>query len=248
VLLASIIAKKQALLERLAEKRQAVITQAVTKGLNPAAPMKPSGIDWLGDIPAHWGVVPLKWQCTIRSGQVDPTEAPYDEMMLVAPDHIESGTGRLLARQTASEQAAISGKYLCSPSDVLYSKIRPALRKVALVDEVCLCSADMYAIAPGENFERESLYYFLLTDAFTAYAELASMRVAMPKINREALGPFQLPKPPEEEQKQIVATVRASLMRLDGVVSSALKSIEHMAEYRSALITAAVTGQIEGLR
>ena len=243
-----LIEKKRALLDRLAEKRQAIITQAVTKGLNPTAPMKDSGIDWLGKIPAHWGVIPLKWQCAIQSGQVDPTQPPYDEMILIAPDHIESGTGRLLTKQTAIEQAAISGKYLCQPSDILYSKIRPALRKVALTDVTCLCSADMYAIAPGTEFCREYLYYFLLTDAFTAYAELASMRVAMPKVNREALGPFPLPKPPEYEQRAIINTIQNSLTAMDDATESVQASIERLTEYRSALITAAVTGQIARLQ
>lgn len=243
-----LIARKQALLERLAEKRQATITHAVTKGLNPAAAMKESGFDWLGQIPAHWGTIPLKWQCSIQSGQVDPTEPPYDEMTLVAPDHIESGTGRLLAKKTAIEQAAISGKYLCHPENVLYSKIRPALRKVTLTDEVCLCSADMYAVAPGNDFERAYLFYILLTDAFTAYAELASMRVAMPKVNREALGSFPLIKPPIEEQQDIIRFIRAKLMQLDDVTVSVNDSVARLIEYRSALITSAVTGQIEWLR
>lgn len=243
-----LIAKKRALLERLAEKRQAIITQAVTKGLNSAAPMKDSGIDWLGEIPAHWGLVPLKWQCVIKSGQVDPTQPPYDEMALIAPDHIESGTGRLLGVHTAAEQAAISGKYLCSPEDVLYSKIRPALRKVVMIDSLCLCSADMYAINPGREYKRDFLFYFLLTDAFTAYTELASMRVAMPKVNREAIGCFPLPKPPQHEQLEIIKHLGVRLGAIDASAGAVRRSAEQLSEYRSALITAAVVGQVEGLR
>jgi type I restriction enzyme S subunit len=241
----ALIEKKRALLDRLAEKRQAIITHAVTKGLNPATPMKDSGIDWLGQIPTHWGIIPLKWQCFIASGQVDPAEPPYDGMTLVAPDHIESGSGRLIAKQTSAEQSAISGKYLCHPGDVLYSKIRPALRKVTLTDDVCLCSADMYSINPGVEYERNYLFYFLLTDAFTSYAELASMRVAMPKVNREALGTFPLPKPPSTEQKSIINFLKMRVSAVDLASASVHKSIEQLSEYRSALITAAVTGQLE---
>jgi type I restriction enzyme S subunit len=241
----ALIEKKQQLLERLAEKRQTIITQAVTKGLSPSAPMRDSGIDWLGQIPAHWGIVPFRWQCVIKSGQVDPTEPPYDEMLLIAPDHIESGTGRLLDVRTASEQGAISGKYICQPNEVLYSKIRPALRKVTLIDQSCLCSADMYAIDAGSGFERDFLFLFLLTDAFTAYAELESMRVAMPKVNREALGSFPLPKPPQSEQTRIVEDVKLRLSRLDVLVDAVCRSLAHLREYRSALITAAVGGLVE---
>ena len=179
-----LIEKKRELLDRLAEKRQALITRAVTKGLDPDAPMKPSGIDWLGEIPAHWSLIPFKWRCHVKSGQVDPREPEYAEMMLIAPDHIESCTGRLHQVTSAEEQGAISGKYFCPEGTVLYSKIRPALRKVALHDGECLCSADMYAIGPGPDLIREFLFYFLLTDAFTSYAELEPLRVAMPKVNR----------------------------------------------------------------
>ena len=170
----ALIEKKRALLDRLAEKRQALITRAVAKGLDPNVPMKPSGIDWLGDIPAHWGLVPFKWRCRVQSGQVDPREPQFADMPLIAPDHIESGTGRLYEITSAEEQGAISGKYYCPIGSVLYSKIRPALRKVAMYDGECLCSADMYAIDPGTHFDRRYLFYFLLTDAFTSYAELVS--------------------------------------------------------------------------
>lgn len=243
-----LIEKKRALLDRLAEKRQALITRAVTKGLNPDAPMKPSGIDWLGDIPAHWGLVPFKWRCRVQSGQVDPREPDYSDMPLVAPDHIESGTGRLHEVTSAEDQGAISGKYFCPSGSVLYSKIRPALRKVALFGSECLCSADMYAIDPGNHFERRYLFYFLLTDAFTAYAELESLRVAMPKVNRDALGAFPLPVPNVGEQAEIAEFC----FRTDKEHRTALDlvkySVEKLEKYRSAVITAAVTAQIGGLQ
>ena len=199
----TLIEKKRELIDRLVEKRQALITRAVTKGLNPDALMRPSGVNWLGDIPANWSFIPFKWRCQVKSGQVDPKEPEYAEMMLIAPDHIESGTGRLSQVTSAEEQGAISGKYLCPEGVILYSKIRPALRKAALYGGECLCSADMYAIDSGRDLEREYLFYFLLTDAFTSYAELESLRVAMPKVNREALGDFPIPIPSLDEQREI---------------------------------------------
>ena len=139
-----LIDKKRAVLGRLAEKRQALITRAITKGLDADAPMNPSGIDWLGDIPAHWSLVPFKWRCQIKSGQVDPQQPEYAEMMLIAPDHIQSGTGRLYEVTSAEEQGAISGKYLCPEGTILYSKIRPAFGRLhsmtgnACVAPICM--------------------------------------------------------------------------------------------------------------
>lgn len=243
-----LIEMKRVLLDRLAEERQALITRAITKGLKSEAPMKPSAIDWLGDIPAHWELVPFKWRCRVQSGQVDPREPEYAEMPLIAPDHIESGTGRLFQVTSAEEQGAISGKYLCPVGSVLYSKIRPALRKVALYDAECLCSADMYAIDPGPHFVREYLFYFLLTDAFTSYAELESLRVAMPKVNREALGVFPLPVPGREEQEKIVEFCKGVDQRHRQLGDQVRSSIDMLERYRTAIITTAVTGRIEDLK
>jgi type I restriction enzyme S subunit len=242
-----LIDKKRALLDRLAEKRQALITRAVTKGLNPAAPMKPSGIDWLGDIPAHWDLVPFKWRCQVQSGQVDPREAKFADMPLIAPEHIESGTGRLFDVTSAEDQGAISGKYFSPAGSVLYSKIRPALRKVALYEGACLCSADMYAIDPEPHFDRQYLFYFLLTDAFSAYAELESLRVAMPKVNREALGAFPLPVAKVEEQREIASFCREADHQHRSVSDRIKSGVSKLEEYRAALVTAAVNGQIAGL-
>jgi type I restriction enzyme S subunit len=243
-----LITKKRALLDRLAEKRQALITRAVTKGLNPAVPMKDSDIDWLGNIPAHWDVIPFKRRCTIQSGQVDPTDPNFASMPLVAPDHIEARTGRLLEVRSAEEQGAISGKYFCPEGAVLYSKIRPALRKVALFPGQCLCSADMYAIDPGADIDRHFLYFFLLTDAFSSYAELESLRVAMPKVNREALGTFPIPVPPMEEQCSIAEYCLAEDLKHLACIDQVTRSIQELEEYRAALITDAVTGKLGELR
>ena len=243
-----LIEKKRELLDRLAEKRQALITRAVTKGLNPDAPMKHSGIDWLGDIPAHWSLIPFKWRCQVKSGQVDPKEPEFAEMMLIAPDHIESGTGRLYQVTSAEEQGAISGKYFCPKGVILYSKIRPALRKVALYDSECLCSADMYSIDSGSDLVREYLFYFLLTDAFTSYAELESLRVAMPKVNREALGAFPIPIPSGDEQSEIARFCVDVDENHGEAADKVLDSIARLDEYRSAQINAAVTGQLAELR
>jgi type I restriction enzyme S subunit len=244
----ALIEKKQALLDRLAEKRQALITRAVTKGLRSNVPMKQSGVDWLGDVPSHWALVPFKWRCRIRSGQVDPREDGFAELPLIAPDHIESASGRLVANVgSAEEQGAISGKYLCYPGDILYSKIRPALRKVLLSDSNCLCSADMYAIDSGEDVDECFLFYFLLTDAFTCYAELESLRVAMPKVNREAIGSFVLPVPPKAEQEAIAQACAEFDASERGQSAQVRGSVDRLVEYRSALITAAVTGQIPEL-
>ena len=240
-----LIAKKQRLIELLKEKRQAVISRAVTKGLNPNAPMKPSGIDWLGDVPAHWKIRSFRYSARIANGQVDPEQPEYRDLPLIAPNHIESGTGRLLSYDTAAEQAAESGKYLFEPGNVLYSKIRPALAKVCLAPERGLCSADMYPITPRNDLRPLYLMYFMLSAEFTTGVVLLSSRVAMPKMNRRDLGGFAVLVPPLGEQDEIIQHLCVEHAKIDTTRAAIEMAIDKLRQYRSALITAAVTGQID---
>jgi type I restriction enzyme S subunit len=165
-------------------------------------------------------------------------------MMLVAPNHIESGTGKLTSRETAAEQAAISGKYLCQAGDVIYSKIRPALRKATLAPEECLCSADMYPLRARQGLDAAYLLFFLLSEPFSTWAVLESDRVAMPKINRETLNDLRLPVPPMSEQRAIVAHITTETAKLDALRAATERTITLLKERRAALIAAAVTGKI----
>lgn len=241
----ALIAEQQRLIELLKEKRQAVISHAVTKGLDPTVPMKDSGVEWLGEVPAHWDILSFNLLVYIAEGQVNPKLKPYSEMLLIAPNHVESATGRLLYLETAEGQGADSGKYLCKEGDVVYSKIRPALRKVCVAPAACLCSADMYPMRGHSGLENQYLLWFILSEPFSAFALLESDRVAMPKINRESLGGLKLARPPVEEQKKISERLYKDAQHIDALIDGALSGVELLNERRSALISAAVTGKID---
>ena len=241
----ALVGKKRELIARLKEKRAALITRAVTRGLDPAAKLKDSGVTWLGMVPEGWVVRRFSHVARIEEGQVDPEVEPYADMYLIAPNHVESGTGVLLCKETAAEQAAESGKYRCRAGDVVYSKIRPALAKVAMAEEDCLCSADMYPIRGVLGVENKYLYWSLLSRWFVEWSTLESARVAMPKINRETLSGCKLPLPPLAEQRAIADHLDRETGKLDRLTASIEAAIERLQEYRAALITAAVTGKID---
>lgn len=241
----ALVAEQEKLIELLKEKRQAVISHAVTKGLDPSVPMKDSGVEWLGEVPAHWEVAQFRRYVAIAEGQVNPEESPYSSMVLIAPNHVESSTGRVVSLETAAEQGAESGKYLCSKNDVIYSKIRPALRKVCIAPVDCLCSADMYPLKPHSGLSSEFLLWYMLSEEFSTLAVLESERVAMPKINRETLNPISIVVPPEVEQRAISSHLRAATEDFDRLVTEATAAIALLQERRTALISAAVTGQID---
>jgi restriction endonuclease S subunit len=251
----TLVAKKRLMIERLKEKRTALISRTVTRGLPPYAAravgldphpkLKPSGIDWLGGVPEHWKVGKFSREVQIAEGQAAPEIEPYSSMLLVAPNHIESGTGRLLAKETAADQGAISGKYLCNAGEVIYSKIRPALAKAVLAPEDCLCSADMYPMTSTGRLRSPYLLLVLLSSQFTAWSVLEADRVAMPKVNRETLSELRLPIPPSNEQDAIADFLGYETGKIDGMVSKIETAIQRLQEYRTALITAAVTGKID---
>jgi type I restriction enzyme S subunit len=242
----TLIEKQQQLIALLKEKRQAVISHAVTKGLNPNAPMRDSGVEWLGEVPEHWEVKKFTHCTSIRSGQVDPTIEPYCNFTLVAPNHIESGTGRLIMQETAADQGADSGKYLCKKGEVIYSKIRPALAKVCMSpSDNTICSADMYPIQGVSGLTNEFLFWSLLSTWFTSLVILESDRVAMPKINREKLAEVMLPVPPGNEQREVCTEIERKTEAMDLLIVKAGNAIALANERRTALISAAVTGKID---
>ena len=239
------ICYKLRLIELLNEQKTVMINRAVTKGLDPDVPMKPSGIEWLGEIPAHWEIKKIKYCASIQNGQVDPRKTQYQNMILIAPNHIESGTGRLLFQEAVKEQSAESGKYFYKDKDVLYSKIRPALKKVCLATGEGLCSADMYPITTKKYIMPNFLLYFLLGERFSQFAIESSMRVAMPKINREDLLNCPVIYPSLDKQAEIVKYIEYQFDIVNQAISKAEKEIELIQEYRTTLISDAVTGKID---
>jgi type I restriction enzyme, S subunit len=155
-------------------------------------------------------VLPKGWQwarfievAAIQSHLVNPNEhraAPH-----IAPDNIESETGRLLPYETIEASGVVSSKHRFFAGSILYSKIRPALAKAVVVDFDGLCSADMYPILP--LVVREYLHKYMLSETFVWQSTREDTRVAMPKINQASLSSILVPVPPLAEQHRIVAKV-----------------------------------------
>ncbi len=193
----------------------------------------------VGLIPEDWDVRPLLTTVRIANGQVDPKTEPYKSMVLVAPDHIESATGRLLDQQTAAEQRAISGKYLFSEGDIVYSKIRPYLRKAILAEFSGLCSADMYPLKPANDVSAGFMLAVLLGHRFSKYAESVSVRSGMPKINRAELAEYVVALPPHLEQRAI-AGVLSDVGELIGALD---QLIAKKRDLKQATMQQLLTGQ-----
>ncbi|AYX34634.1 restriction endonuclease subunit S [Burkholderia pseudomallei] len=193
----------------------------------------------VGTIPDEWQVVPFLSAVQIANGQVDPRIEPYRSMILIAPDHIESGSGRLIQERTASAQAAISGKYLFDSGDIVYSKIRPYLRKATIAKFQGLCSADMYPLKTRKGVESGFVLPVILGHRFSIFAEGVSARTGIPKINREDLSAFSIALPPQNEQRAIAT----ALSDVDALLSSLDALIAKKRDIKQAAMQQLLTGK-----
>ncbi len=242
------IRAKQNLIKLLEEQRQAIIDRAVRRGVEPSVRLKPSGVEWLQEVPENWTLKRFKFVARVVSGQVDPRRPEQRDKILIAPNHIRSGAGTIMRYETAEEQGADSGKYLVRQGQVVYSKIRPNLRKAAIAEVDCLCSADMYPIEVRKNELRPGfLLLLMLSGPFTRYAVDCSMRVAMPKVNREALGDCWLWYPAIDEQEAVIQSVKQAFSPINQLVARTEDEIALVQEFRTRLITDLVTGKLDVL-
>jgi type I restriction enzyme S subunit len=176
----------------------------------------------IGEMPESWKVMKFAEAVQIAKGQVDPTQEPYRSMPHVGPENIEQDTGRLLPTRTNGELKISSGNYLFTRDDVLYSKIRPYLNKVALPSFDGTCSADMYPMRPRDGcMTREFLFHQLLSEQFKICAMSFQTRTGIPKINREQLGGIPLLAPPLEEQREIADVLNACDSKIVSLESEA---------------------------
>lgn len=182
-------------------------------------------------VPGHWRDANLLEIAPINSSLVDPRKDEYKEMILIAPDHIESGSGRIVGEVTAADQGSISGKYLTKKNSVIYSKIRPYLRKAAIARRDVLCSADMYPLECTDQIIPEYLLSILLSDRFTLFANSCSNRTGIPKINRDELSQFKFALPSIPEQAAIAflhSTWDVAIVKTDQLITAKEKQFKSL--------------------
>ncbi|HEX5337819.1 MAG TPA: restriction endonuclease subunit S, partial [Gallionella sp.] len=247
----ALIAKKKELLEKLKEKRLAVITQAVTKGLDPAAPLRDSGIPWLGQMPEHWEVIPLGILMTMSGGMTPsmanseywegeiPWVTPKDMKQPRISDSIDHVTEKAL------EETAITLIPLNAILIVVRGMILAHSFPTAITEAPVTINQDMKALRCGDQLEVQFLFW-CLTGFAKVLSNLAQESAhGTRKVETETLKKFAFPVPPLAEQRAIQHHIEDRLGRLDNLADSTAKTIARLTEYRTALITAATTGKID---
>lgn len=238
----SIIARQQEVMEKLKAYRLSVITEAVTKGLNPDVRLKDSGVEFLGEVPENWEVLKFGRCITIKSNLVPPEN--YYDYPQIAPDNIEKNSAKLLDHKTVKDSGVISWNHLFFKGQILYSKIRPLLNKVIIAPFDGLCSADMYPIETENN--SKFIVYVILADYFSAQVGLVTEnRVKMPKINQNELSGIIVAMPKLEEQQQIADYLDKKCSAIDSAIAKKQAIIKKLTAYKKSLIYEVVTGKRE---
>ena len=247
-----LIARQGLLIKLLKEKRQAVISHAVTKGLNPDAPMKDSGVEWLGEVPAHWGVTQLQHvvdpKHKIMYGIVLPGPNVDNGVPIVKGGDVKPGRLNLssLCRTTYEIEAGYARSRL-KQGDLVYS-IRGTIGDVEIVPqeiEGANLTQDAARIAPVSGIQNTWLRFTIESDQVFRKLEIGSLGAAVKGINICDLKKALIPLPPSGERSAIAEYLDRMLNKLTALQGKALTQIELLREHRTALISAAVTGKID---
>jgi type I restriction enzyme S subunit len=250
-----LIEKKHALLKRLAEKRQALITQAVTKGLNPNAPMKDSGIDWLGQVPEHWGVKLVKHVAKLESGHTpsrqhdeyweETNDIPWvslnDTALLRKSDYISDTTFKINELGLANSSARmLPERAVVFTRDATIGECAITTKAMAVSQHIIAWLCDHEVLIPE----------YLLFSLYGMKGELLRLTngSTIGTIGLSDVKSLGLVVPPIAEQETIIAHVVGAKEDIDSCATDIAKSIEKLEEYRAALISSAVTGKLDGLQ
>lgn len=251
------IAKKERLIELLQEKRQALITQAVTKGLDPNVPMKESGIPWIGKVPSHWKIVAVKRTATpgrktFTDG--DWIESPFiteQGVRLIQTGNVGIGRYKEQGFRYISEQTF--GDLRCTevdPGDVLICRLDGPVGRACLAPHLgvrMITSVDNAILKPCSDCDGRYLVYVLSSPKYLDWVQVLC-RVGGGfrfRVSRSMLGDIQIPVPPGDEQRQIADLLDEQTQRSVAVEAKLEAHCDKLRDYRQALITAAVTGKID---
>ncbi len=229
------IASQQRMVELLQERKQIIINQAVTQGLNPDAPMKPTNIDWLPQIPAHWNLRRMKYSFLFVTDKSNPDEKK------VCLEQIESWTGKFLDIDVQNDGIGIRFK----SNDILFGKLRPYLAKVHLAKFGGQAVGDIYVLRCMNLLNSEYAQALLISKPFIDHIDSSTYGTKMPRTNWSFMGNVYIPIPPLAEQRSIVDYIGTYAQPINSAIAHCQQKIELLTERKQILINDVVTGKIK---
>lgn len=237
------------LVEKFREYKKSLITETVTKGLNPSAKMIDSNVEWLGEIPAHWKIVPMKKYLSSIVDYRGKTPTKVDEgIFLVTARNIKDGRinyelSQEFVKKSDYEEIMHRGKPQIG--DVLFTTEAP-LGEVANVDKIDIALAQrIIKFSPAENLDSYFLKYCIMAHGFQEFLKTLSTGSTASGIKSSKIFMLKIPLPPLEEQKKIAAFLDEKCSAIDEKISKHEKLAEKLTEYKKSLIYEVVTGKVE---
>ena len=249
----ALVSKKERLIELLQEKRTALINHTVTKGLNPDAPMKDSGIEWLGAIPAHWNIRRVKWIADLNPNSTKKrTSLSADTPVTFLPMGRVGTEGQIDTREKVEASQVWNGYTYFRRGDILVAKITPCFENGkgaylnSLPTEVGFGSTEFHVLRAKPSVHPLFLYRITTDFAFRQRGtESMTGAAGQQRVSADFVADYQVSLPPLDEQAAIAAFLDRETARLDNFVAKVHDAIKLLKELKTALISAAVTGKID---
>jgi len=246
---ARLIKAKRDLIGLLSEQKLRIIDHAVTRGLDEAVAFKTSGIEWLGDVPAHWTVKPLKRWVRLNASTLGEKTNPDFEFRYLDIGSVKTGRLAKELERLRFANAPSRARRVLRRGDTIISTVRTYLKAIWYVNEEAddlIASTGFAVLTPGREVEPEYLGYVIQSSGFVNRVTANSIGIAYPAIAETVLGRFPVVMPPTlEEQQEILAYIKAESAPLDQAIEQALTEIKLIREYRDRLIADVVTGQVD---
>lgn len=246
-LIDELIAKKETLIQKLQEQRQAIINEAVTKGLNKDVALKDSGIEWLGEIPEHWEVVKLKFLGESITGiTYSPNDVSEKGTLVLRSSNIQKG--KLDLQDTVYVNKKIADKYVSQKGDILLCSrngSRKLIGKNIILDEQVENETWGAFMTVYRSNYNDFIYYFFNSDVFSALSSLF-LSSTINQLTIGVLNNMQIAFPKEKkEREQIVHYLKQETEETNTTIYKIQTSIQKLKDYRQSLISEAVTGKID---
>ena len=238
------VAKQTQQIELLKELKQAVIANAVTKGIDNKAKLKQTGISWIGHVPQHWEQCRLKNVVSCNNETLSNNTEPSLQIEYVEIADVKEMAGIVRTTHYKFSEAPSRARRITKNGDIILSTVRTYLKAVALVKQEGLIVSTGFAVLRPKDCNQEYISYLLRSDYFLGEVSRRSFGISYPSITTDALLSIEIPIPPLSEQRAIVSYIEAKTVSINKLIDAYEQQVERVKEYKQRLISDAVMGKM----
>ena len=231
------IAMQQKMIDLLNERKQIIIQNAVTKGLDENVEMKDSGVEWTEFFPNSWSIKKVKYIYEFISTK----EVASNRTFNIALENIVAHSGNYIDTNSEYEAAGVSFR----KNDILFGKLRPYLAKVHLCERAGIALGDIFVLRPLSGFDSSFLRYLLISERFIQYVDSSTYGAKMPRANWNFIGNIYVAYPTLDKQRDISKYLDKEMQRFDSAISNCQRQIALLQERKQIIINEVITGKVK---